>query len=98
MSVDAVTALGLSIRVALAATLLNALIGIPLAYVLGDVLTEVNGVAKPHSSTPGWPRASGDVMNETGPGHYTIERPGTPGEKIEIDFSDKKEPKRVLPP
>jgi molybdate transport system permease protein len=34
MSADAVTALGLSIRVALVATLLNALIGIPLAYVL----------------------------------------------------------------
>jgi len=34
MSVEAVSALGLSIRVAIAATLLNALIGIPLAYVL----------------------------------------------------------------
>ena len=34
MSADAVTALGLSIRVALVATLLNALVGIPLAYVL----------------------------------------------------------------
>jgi molybdate transport system permease protein len=34
MSVDAVSALALSIRVAIAATLLNALIGIPLAYLL----------------------------------------------------------------
>ncbi len=34
MSVDAVNALALSIRVAIAATLLNALIGIPLAYLL----------------------------------------------------------------
>src|SRR6266852_9688124 len=34
MSVDAVSALGLSIRVAVVATLLNALLGIPLAYVL----------------------------------------------------------------
>jgi molybdate transport system permease protein len=34
MSVDAVSALGLSIRVAIAATVLNALIGIPLAYLL----------------------------------------------------------------
>ncbi len=34
MSVEALSALGLSIRVALAATLLNALVGIPLAYLL----------------------------------------------------------------
>jgi len=34
MSVDAVSALGLSIRVAIVATVLNALIGIPLAYLL----------------------------------------------------------------
>jgi molybdate transport system permease protein len=34
MSADAVSALGLSIRVAIAATVLNALIGIPLAYLL----------------------------------------------------------------
>lgn len=34
MSADAVSALGLSIRVAIVATLLNALIGIPLAYLL----------------------------------------------------------------
>ncbi|HEY7542370.1 MAG TPA: molybdate ABC transporter permease subunit [Methylomirabilota bacterium] len=34
MSVDAVNALGLSVRVAIAATVLNALIGIPLAYLL----------------------------------------------------------------
>jgi molybdate transport system permease protein len=34
MSADAVVALGLSIRVALFATLLNALLGIPLAYIL----------------------------------------------------------------
>jgi len=34
MSLDAASALGLSIRVAIAATVLNALIGIPLAYLL----------------------------------------------------------------
>jgi len=34
MSLDAASALGLSIRVAIAATILNALIGIPLAYLL----------------------------------------------------------------
>ena len=34
MSVEAVSALGLSIRVAIAATVLNALIGIPVAYLL----------------------------------------------------------------
>jgi molybdate transport system permease protein len=34
MSADAVTALGLSVRVAVVATLLNALLGIPLAYLL----------------------------------------------------------------
>jgi molybdate transport system permease protein len=34
MSVEAVTALGLSVRVAVVATLLNALLGIPLAYLL----------------------------------------------------------------
>jgi molybdate transport system permease protein len=34
MSVDAVSALSLSIRVAIAATILNALIGIPVAYLL----------------------------------------------------------------
>src|SRR4029450_7792201 len=34
MSVEAVSALGLSIRVAIVATILNALIGIPVAYLL----------------------------------------------------------------
>ena len=63
----------------------------------GSYVTEVSGVAKPHGSTPDWPRASGDVVNKTGTGRYTIERPGTTG-KIEIDFSDQTDPKRVLPP
>jgi hypothetical protein len=64
----------------------------------GSYVTEVGGVAKPSGTTPDWPRAAGDVINRTGIARYTIERPGTPGVKIEIDFSDQKDPKRVLPP
>jgi hypothetical protein len=63
----------------------------------GSYVTEVSGVAKPHGSSPDWPRASGDVVNRTGKGRYTIQHPRA-SEKIEIDFSDEKEPKRVLPP
>jgi hypothetical protein len=62
----------------------------------GSWVTEVAGVAQPHGSKPDWPRAEGDVVNRTGDAKYTIARPGTP-EKMEIDFSNQKDPKRALP-
>lgn len=62
----------------------------------GSWVTEVSGVAQPHGTKPDWPRAKGDVINRTGDGKYTIENPRT-NEKMEIDFSNQKDPKRVLP-
>jgi hypothetical protein len=62
----------------------------------GSWVTEVSGVAQPHGTAPDWPRAAGDVINRTGEGKYTIEHPRA-NEKMVIDFSDKRDPKRVLP-
>lgn len=44
-----------------------------------------------------WDRAGGDILIYTGEARATIGRPGDP-RKIEIDFTDVEDPKRVLPP
>jgi hypothetical protein len=63
----------------------------------GSYVTEVSGVARAHGARADWRRASGDVVNRTGEGRYTIKHPRA-NETIEIDFSNKEDPKRVLPP
>lgn len=63
----------------------------------GSYVTEVSGVARAYGTRPNWPRASGSVVNRTGEGRYTIKHPRA-SETIEIDFSNKEDPKRVLPP
>jgi hypothetical protein len=63
----------------------------------GSYVTEVSGVAKPHGPSPNWPRAGGDVVNRTGTAKYTIQHPRA-AETIEIDFSNQKDPQRVMPP
>jgi hypothetical protein len=64
----------------------------------GSYVTDVRGVARAHGARPDWfSRASGDVVNRTGEGRYTIKHPRA-NETIEIDFSNKEDPKRVLPP
>ncbi|MBL8407215.1 MAG: hypothetical protein JNJ81_05340 [Candidatus Accumulibacter sp.] len=62
----------------------------------GSWVSEAGGVAQAHGAVPAWPRAQGEVINRTGPASYRIRNPRT-GETMHIDFSDKENPKRVLP-
>lgn len=51
----------------------------------------------PRGDLDNWGRAEGDILTYSGDVRATIGRPGDP-RRIEIDFNDIEDPKRVLPP
>jgi hypothetical protein len=56
----------------------------------------IDGGQDPRGELENWDRASGDILNYSGDARVTIGRPNDP-RRIEIDFNDVNDPKRVLP-
>jgi hypothetical protein len=62
----------------------------------GSFVRSSAGVAMDSSARPNWKRAEGDIINRTGQYRFTIRNPRS-GQTISVDFSDRKNPKRVAP-